>query len=176
HERQSVLFGVIFAVLAVSLLVGAAVYTEVVHLPFMNRPFSTPYTEPPPVVPCPPEGMLPVGTDQISVQVFNTTTYGGLARTTGGELEKYGFTVGEPGSSEKRLSKTEILFGPETIPHAYTLALYVPKAQLRYDSKRDGTTVDLMLGSDGPSVVDPQIHTNEPLQPADGCKPVEDFK
>ncbi|MCL2465842.1 MAG: LytR C-terminal domain-containing protein [Micrococcales bacterium] len=176
HERQSVLFGVIFAVLAVTLLVGAAIYTEIVPLPFVNRPFSTPHTPPPPPVPCPPEGVLAVELDTVNVAVYNTTTYGGLAKTTGADLEKAGFTLVDTANSEKRLSETAIVFGPEAIPQAYTLALYVPKATLSYDSKRTGTTLDLMLGADGPGVVGPEFDANVPLEPAPGCLPVEKIK
>ena len=172
HERQSVIFGVIFAVLAVTLLVGAAVYTNTVKLPFLNRPFSSPKTPPPPVVPCPPDGVLPVDLAEVTVNVFNTTTLGGMAQTTADALKRLGFTTGDTGNKD-RVATTLIVFGPEAIPQAYTLLPYVPKAQLKYDPTRTDTSVDLVLGTDAAEVTDVTVDANVPLEPEPGCVPAE---
>ena len=173
HERQTVIFGVIFAVLAVTLLVGAAVYTNTVRVPFLNRPFSSPEPSKPPMVPCPPEGVLPVDLASVTVNVFNTTTYGGLAQTTASALKDLGFTTGDTGNKD-RVATTLIVFGPEAVPQACTLQPYVPTAQLRYETDRTGQSVDLVLGTDAAEVAaDAVIDANTPLEPAPGCVPVD---
>jgi len=174
HERQTVIFGVIFAVLAVTLLIGAAVYTETVRIPFLNRPFSSPQPPPPPVVPCPePEGVLPVDLADVTVNVFNTTSYGGLAQTSADNLASLGFAQGETGN-KNRVATTQIVFGPEAIPQAYTLLPYVPGAELSYDPARTGQSVDLLLGTNV-AEVDPEVvvDANSPLAPAPGCVPAD---
>lgn len=169
HERQTVIFGIIFAVLAVTLLVGAAVYTSTVRIPFLNRPFSSPKSPEPPVVACPADGALPVDPADVAVNVYNTTSYGGLAQTQADALTGLGFVVGETGNKD-RVASTLIVFGPEAISQAYTLLPYVPGAQLRYDAKRTGTNVDLVLGIDVADVdVDVVVDANIPLEPAAGC-------
>ncbi len=173
HERQTVVFGVIFAVLAVTLLVGAAVYTDTVRVPFLNRPFSTPKSPEPPVVPCPADGALPVDPAGITVNVFNTTTYGGLAQTQADALTELGFTVGQTGNKD-RVPTTLVVFGPEAIPQAYTLLPYVPGAEFQYDAARTDPSVDLVLGIDVAEVdTEVVVDTNSPLDPAPGCVPAD---
>jgi len=170
QERQRVVFGVIFAVLAVTALAGAAVYTNTVQLPFLSRPFSTPKTSPPPAVPCPPDGALPISTDQITVNVLNATTQGGLASSAADTLTSAGFVIGTTGNSTTKLETPQIVFGPSGIVQAYTLRAYAPHAVLQYDSARTGATVDLVLGSDDVGLtVDPGLDSTTPLQPATGC-------
>ncbi|MCL2850055.1 MAG: LytR C-terminal domain-containing protein [Micrococcales bacterium] len=176
HERQSVIFGIIFAILAVTLLVGAAVFTDTVRVGFLNRPFSSPEPEAPPLVPCPPEGALPVELVAVTVSVYNTTTYGGLAQTTANALQALGFTIGETGNDD-RLPQTVIIFGPEGIAQAYTLLPYVPDAQLLYTATHPGTELKLMLGANATNVADDVVvDANTPIIPAPGCVPVESIK
>ncbi len=169
HERQTVIFGVIFAVLAVTLLVGAAVYTNTVRIPFLNRPFSSPKSPEPPVVPCPPEGALPVDLADVTVNVYNTTSYGGLAQTQADALSGLEFTIGQTGNKD-RVQTTLIVFGPEAISQAYTLRPYIHGAEFRYDPKRTDTSVDLLLGTDSADVdTELVVDANAPLEPAVGC-------
>jgi hypothetical protein len=173
HERQTVIFGVIFAVLAVTLLVGAAVFTDTVRVPFLSRPFSTPKSPEPPVVPCPADGALPVNPAEVTVNVFNTTSFGGLAQTQAEALTELGFTVG-PTGNKSRVETTSIMFGPDSIAQAYTLLAYVPGAELQYDSTHTDPSVDLVLGSDVAEVnTEVVVDPNALLDPSPGCVPAD---
>ncbi|MGY1452167.1 LytR C-terminal domain-containing protein [Streptomyces sp. SS8] len=74
----------------------------------------------------------------ITVNVYNATTRGGLARKTADALEKRGFTIGEvanaPASLDKKVKKAGLLMGP---PAAYgngafdVLLTQLPGAEVR---------------------------------------------
>ncbi|MCI0387079.1 LytR C-terminal domain-containing protein [Streptomyces sp. CNQ085] len=99
----------------------------------------------------------------ITVNVYNATTRGGLARKTADTLEKRGFTIGEvanaPASLDKKVEKTGLLMGP---PAAYgngafdVLLAQLPGAEVRAVERRmsgesgesgDGKSeIDLVIG------------------------------
>ncbi|MBU4215361.1 MAG: LytR family transcriptional regulator, partial [Actinobacteria bacterium] len=80
HERQTVVFGVILAVMAVAGVLGAAVFTGTTKLPLFSRGFSSPTPQSTAVaLPCLPDGTLPVAASQITVNVFNGAGRSGLA-------------------------------------------------------------------------------------------------
>lgn len=181
RERQAVVFGSLLAGLAIVGLGAAAVYTDVVDVPFLHRDFTTPAptpsatTSPPP---CPSEGALPVAYDAVGVQVLNATDRRGLAGATSTALTERGFTVTGTGNATTGRVEgvAEIRFGPDGVDAAYTLAAHVPDATLVLE-RRDGPGVDLVLGEGFSAPVDQAAVALDPAVPLEapaGCVPLED--
>ncbi|ADG76031.1 conserved hypothetical protein [Cellulomonas flavigena DSM 20109] len=176
HERQAVVFGVLLACLAVAGLGAAALYTDSLSLPFLEREFTA--------VPtvdavadatyCPPEGAMPVPTDQITVDVYNGAGIGGLAGTTAGQLAERGFVIGVTENAPADLSGiARIIYGPAGSAAAYTLKAYVDGAVLQNDP-RETAEVDLIIGKDFPGLVPPEavlLDPAVPLEGPEGCTP-----
>ncbi|MDF3302259.1 LytR C-terminal domain-containing protein [Streptomyces tropicalis] len=88
---------------------------------------------------------------QITVNVYNATPRGGLAKQTADELKKRGFRIGQVGNAAKEFDKkvkgTALLLGP---PSAMNTSLPVLATQLagtdRRADGRSGTDVDLIIG------------------------------
>ena len=178
HERQAVIFGLLIAALAVTGLGAVAVFTGGIDAPF-SRPFTTrapaaaPSVVPPP---CPPDGTLPVAYGQVQVRVLNATDRVGLAADTATALTTRGFGVVGTGNSPSPVVGTARLsFGAAGVPAAYTLAAHVPGATLVLDNRQDAT-VDLAVGSEWVSLVDPSgvvLDPNAPLVGQAGCLPLD---
>ncbi|MFF3848659.1 LytR C-terminal domain-containing protein [Streptomyces sp. NPDC002328] len=90
---------------------------------------------------------------QITVNVFNATTRGGLAKTTADELKKRGFKIGQVGNASKEYDKkvpgTGVLLGPAASLNSSlpVLATQLTTAERRTDAARTGPTIDLILGN-----------------------------
>ncbi|MGW7369659.1 LytR C-terminal domain-containing protein [Streptomyces sp. NPDC054841] len=89
---------------------------------------------------------------QITVNVYNATPRGGLAKATADELHRRGFAIGKVGNApaayDKKVPGTALLLGA---PAAYggsfrVLGTQLPRAELRADA-RASTDVDLILGT-----------------------------
>ncbi|MFH8976396.1 LytR C-terminal domain-containing protein [Streptomyces sp. NPDC017890] len=90
---------------------------------------------------------------QVTVNVFNATTRGGLAQKTADELKKRGFRVGDVGNAteeyDKKVDGTGVLLGPAaalktSLP---VLGTQLPAADRRTDAARRGPAVDLIIGN-----------------------------
>ena len=180
HERQAVIYGSIGAVLAVAALGGAAVYTDALELPFLQREFTTPEPEPTvarPDVPCLPDGTLPVPYATVPVAVFNGSSRTGLASETANAVSTRGFVVSETGNYPETISwPVQISFGAEGLAGATTLAAHLDDAVLVLDT-RTGPGIDLVLGEAFPGLVDPATVLLDPTLPmaaAPGCIPLAD--
>ena len=90
---------------------------------------------------------------QITVNVFNATPRGGLAKKTADELKKRGFKIGDVGNATKQYDKkvkgTGILLGPASSLNTSlpVLATQLTTAERRTDAARKGTTIDLVIGT-----------------------------
>ncbi|WP_345593768.1 LytR C-terminal domain-containing protein [Streptomyces marokkonensis] len=89
---------------------------------------------------------------QVTVNVLNATTVGGLAQKTADELKKRGFRVGDvsnaPKEYDKKVDGTGVLLGPAaslktSLP---VLGTQLPAAEHRTDAARKGTAIDLIIG------------------------------
>lgn len=97
---------------------------------------------------------------QITVNVLNATSRGGLAQRTADELEKRGFKIGEVGNAtaryDKKIKGPGVLLGPKT---AVDTALPVLGTQLagatQSTDARKGTEVDLIIGTGFKSLAKP---------------------
>jgi hypothetical protein len=178
HERQAVVFGVLIAALAVAGLSAVAIFTGGIEAPF-SRPFTTrapsaaPSVVPPP---CPPDGTLPVAYAQVQVQVLNATDRSGLAADTAAALTARGFSVVGTGNSPSPvMGVARVSFGAAGVPAAYTLAAHVQGAVLVLDNRQDAT-VDLAVGSEWVSLLDPAVVVLDPAAPLvgqPGCLPLD---
>ncbi|WP_240659841.1 LytR C-terminal domain-containing protein [Streptomyces sp. WAC 01529] len=89
---------------------------------------------------------------QITVNVFNATPRGGLAKDTADELKKRGFAIGEVGNATERFDKkvkgTGILLGAKAAADTAlpVLGTQLAGAEHRTDSRKGGE-VDLILGT-----------------------------
>jgi hypothetical protein len=90
---------------------------------------------------------------QVSVDVLNASTVGGIAHLVAGALATDGFTINEIGDASTPLtgSSSEILYGPDAAQSAQTLAAELSgPVTLVPDSSLTGTTVQLLV--DGTSL------------------------
>ena len=178
HERQAVVFGVLLATLAVAGLGAAAIFTDAISVPFLDKGFSSEpsATARAQAVPCPPEGAKPVAYKKIKVTVYNGTQSPGLAGATGEALTERGFKVVGTENAPTSLDGTaRITFGVKGVAAAYTLMAQLPDAQLRLDAREDAT-VDLIIGGDFTDLLPADDVKLEPKQPIEGlpdCVPFD---
>ncbi|MBO0899082.1 LytR C-terminal domain-containing protein [Cellulomonas sp. zg-ZUI22] len=179
HERQAVVFGVLLAGLAVSGLGAAALYTDSLSLPFLEREFTALPTEAAEDVRtyCPPEGALPVATNQITVDVYNGAGIDGLAGQAASLLTERGFVIGQTENAAKVSGVGRIIYGVAGSAAAYTLQAYVPDAVLTPDTRQDAL-VDLVVGSEFVGLAPQEEVLLDPATPLvgpAGCIPFQEF-
>jgi len=179
HERQAGIFGLLLAGLAVAGIGSAAVYSGAVDLPFLARDFTTatPTQGVGSIVPCPPSGALPVAAGEVTVNVYNGSTAGGLANSTATQLGERGFVVGEVTNATLRLGDASRLsFGVSGVAAAYTVAAHLEKPVMVLDDRQDAT-VDLIVGERFNSLLEPDEVLLDPaaeLVGVLGCRPVDE--
>lgn len=183
HERQAVVFGSLVAGLALAGLGAAAVYTETISVPFLERDFSSPEPGgtgaalPPP--PCPPEGTLPVQYNAVQVNVYNGGGRSGLAGETSESLTTRGFVVLTAANYPAELpTSSMITFGEAGLAAGYTLAAHLPQPLLVMDQRTDAT-VDLVVGTEFGQLVEPTSVVIDPAAPlvgVPGCVPLEEAR
>ncbi|MDH6629781.1 hypothetical protein M2271_007620 [Streptomyces sp. LBL] len=90
---------------------------------------------------------------RITVNVFNATPRGGLAKQTADELKKRGFKIGDVGNATKQFDKkvkgAGVLLGPTSSLNTSlpVLAAQLSAAEQRTDATRKGTDLDLIIGT-----------------------------
>lgn len=171
RARQTVVFSVLIALVALAGGLSAAAYFGVVDAPF-DQPFRTPEPEAGPAVPCPPDGALPVAYVNVHVAVLNTTDRGGLAAGVAAELTTRGFTVQRTGNAAGGPATTELRFGSNGVAAAYTLAAQLGEPVLTLDARADDS-VDLLLGDGFTQLVDVAsvgLDPDVPLTGRPGCE------
>ncbi|MGI3202022.1 LytR C-terminal domain-containing protein [Streptomyces sp. GLT-R25] len=90
---------------------------------------------------------------QITVNVFNATPRGGLAKDTADELKKRGFKIGDVGNAtktyDKKIKGAGIVLGAKAASDAAlpVLATQLTGAELRTDTRAKPAEVDLILGT-----------------------------
>ena len=137
----------VLVALVVGLLVGAAGGWWVGHSSGTSSSAS-----PTPSVSCPPLASLTVvalpAAKTITVNVYNATTRGGLARTTADLLVQRGFLIGAIANDPKNAAvagSAEVRYGPKGALNAKVVAAQVQGAALVNDG-RTTTTVDFVVG------------------------------
>lgn len=172
-ERQAVIFGGLIAILLALALVSLAVWFGAIP-----APFDVPLKTPPPAAsaapwPCPPEDARPVPYGEITVNVFNGTTRGGLAAATASELANRGLQIGARANDPYgRYSGTTLIrTGQAGLEEAYTVAAIFPDAVIQLDVRED-PSIDVTLGTlydamrpPGEAQLDPSL----PIEAPAGC-------
>ncbi|WP_306335124.1 LytR C-terminal domain-containing protein [Streptomyces sp. KL118A] len=88
---------------------------------------------------------------QVTVNVFNATPRGGLAKSTADELKKRGFTIGKVGNAtkayDKKVKGTGLLLGAESAAETAipVLGTQLAGAEHKSDARKSGD-VDLVIG------------------------------
>lgn len=145
--------------LLVVALLALSMWRGVIPSPF-SRPFTMPDPEDGPVAttPCPLPGSTPAPFGEITANVYNSTTVGGLAGEAAGSLTDLGVVVSQTANYSGGVYEgtAEIVAGPRGITAAYTVALLVPESTVTLDRLRTDETIDVVLGSTFDIVVSPE--------------------
>lgn len=97
----------------------------------------------------------------ISLNVFNATAKGGLAKTTADELAKRGFRVvkfsNAPVEYDKKVTVAALVVaGPAGVRAAQVVGTQVAGSTVKIDPKRTGPGVDLLIGTAYTKLADPK--------------------
>jgi hypothetical protein len=159
-------FGIIVIGMAMITFISMGIYKGTIEGPF-NEAFVTPssdFTSDITLV-CPPAGSYPLEPEQVAVRVLNGTDTPGLAGITLEDLEGRGFvSLGAGNWSRSYDGVARIMFGTTGVQKAYTLALQFSDSELILDT-RDNATVDVVLGKEFTSIVDPLDPALNPATP-----------
>lgn len=117
-----------------------------------------------------PEAPAPGNT---TVNVYNATSKNGLAARTAAELKRRGFLVGEVGndSSSRKVATAEVRFGPAGKANAQLVVPLGGTGTTQLEDKREGTTVDLVLGTTFSTLAAAPKATGTPMCPAPSGSP-----
>lgn len=172
HQRQTVVFGSIGAVMAALLIISTLFWTNLVPFPF-NREFSR-EIDPTSYTPCVDNDASPAELNTINVRVYNSSSTQGLATKVGETLTEAGVTVAETtnwaGASIE--DSVTIFTSGEGVNLAYTLRGFFPNARVHFDPSLTGTQVDVVLGSKWNDTTD-LISTPTEEQYAAAMKPIK---
>lgn len=177
RERQTVVFGVLVAAMAVAALLAVAIYNGTISgpfaVPFASASVSADTVSTPPCLVN--ESAKPVAYKKIKLNVYNASDHKGLAATAASALEQRGFQVLSTGNSTAAVSGVRISFGEKGISRAYTLKAHFADAVLYYDA-RTTATLDVTLGQNYDGLVDEDtvaLDPSTPLENLPGCVPAD---
>ena len=180
HQRQTVVFGSIGAVMAALLIISTLFWTNLVPFPF-NREFSRDI-DPTSYVPCAENTASPAELHSINVRVYNSSSTQGLASQVGEVLTEAGITVAETTNwaGDSIEDSVTIFTSSEGVDFAYTLRGFFPRASIHFDPSLTGTQVDVVLGSKWDDTADLVATPTEEqytaaMKPIKGCTAVADL-
>ncbi|MGH3728048.1 MAG: LytR C-terminal domain-containing protein [Micromonosporaceae bacterium] len=127
------------------------------------------------------EGQVPAATavpepKALTINVYNDTDEGGLAKRVAGELKARGFKIGKVGNDPNPnpvKGTAELRFGPKGLGGAHLLSAHLIAADMVPDTERDGAVVDVVLGQEfkqlaSPSEVNDALRLIEDPSPPPG--------
>lgn len=146
QQRQTVVFGLLIAALAVVAGFAWLVQTGVVDAPW-KRPISMPEkiitSE---TMECPPPGAYSLDLMTIEAHVFNSSNQQGLGGSVAGGLREFGVSVPEVGNWPQFLiNDGQLQTGRDGLVAAYTLQQLFPTLEVMI-LDREGPVVDVILG------------------------------
>lgn len=146
QQRQTVIYGFLILGLVVASGFAWLTYTGAIPSPW-TRDFTYPVTvETSSEFACPPEGAYTIEWSEITANVYNSGSRGGLASSVSGALRPLGVTVPEIGNWDELLTTAgQLQAGPNGIVAAYTLQQLFPDMQVMIDDREDDS-VDVILG------------------------------
>lgn len=180
RERQIIVFGALALALGFGAVFAAGIYKGTINGP-VSVAFVTPagQFESDVTLVCPAPDSLPLTADQVAVQVLNATDTSGLATRLSDDLKGRGFvTVGTGNWGRSYGENIRISFGPAGVQQAYTVALQFEGATQLVLDNREGTLVDVVIGTkfvDAPrlrSVLAAELSPELPLSANAECLPV----
>jgi LytR cell envelope-related transcriptional attenuator len=118
----------------------------------------------------------------VTLNVFNATSRGGLAKSTADELAARGFKVATfgnaPGGYDKKVTQSALVVaGPAGEAAAREAGTQVAGSTVRIDPKRKGASVDLMIGNRFTALAGPaeaaraRVAAANPPPPRPVCSP-----
>ena len=176
RERQVLVFGVIVIAIAAIVFIAMGIYKGTIKGPF-DIAFVTPQAEftSDITLVCPPSNSTPLDPSEVAVRVLNGSEQPGIAKTTLDDLEGRGFVpLGAINWNREYQHTARIMFGETGVLKAYTVALQFPTAELVLDDRKNAT-VDVVLGAEFTSIVDPldpQLDPDTELAANSQCLPV----
>ncbi len=174
RERQAVVFGLLAALLGAVGLWAVGVYNGAIALPFDNGfTYEEPLVDEVFDTACLPAGTKPVGAKKITINVFNASQKPGIAAGVSGELRNRNIVVENTANAEIDRATTAIVFGPEGIEEAYTLAAHFGAPALILDDTKEDNVIDVLLGQNFSSLIDPaevMLEADEAMDSYPGCK------
>lgn len=174
RERQAVVFGLLAALLGAAGLWAVGVYNGAIALPFDNGfTYEEPLVDEVFDTACLPADTKPVGAKKITVNVFNASLKPGIAAGVSGELRNRNITVENTANADIERATTAIVFGPEGIEEAYTLAAHFGAPALILDDTKEDNVIDVLLGQNFSSLLDPAdvlLEADEAMNSYPGCK------
>lgn len=180
-QRQTIIFGSLTVILVALALAALGVFLKILPAPFDPDFTNTNVeVETGPVIPCPAEGALPVEWSQITTNVYNSTTRGGLAGTTAQALRATGVvTATEANYPGGQYDGTVLIrTGIEGISSAYSIAPLFPSYEILYDGTKTDAIIDVVVGrqfeamTSDASPLDPEV----PIEGLEGCTPTTQLR
>lgn len=161
HIRHGIILSVAAVLLAVALILAYLVNSRSIVIEALEP---KPVAEAPvaPNSACPSDQFDYVEPSKMMINVMNGTQIAGLAGASAKKLEKRGFKVGEVGNA--RMSKVNVvgavISGPDGYAQAMTIQRHVSGLTYVFDPKRQGRTVDLVIGTKYKKLVkEPKVST-----------------
>ncbi|MDO4912960.1 MAG: LytR C-terminal domain-containing protein [Bifidobacteriaceae bacterium] len=148
-ERQKLVFTIIGATLAVAVIISTLFYFNIFGLGVVKVAETQPNYGV--TAPCAPkennENAHYVDNGNVTLRVLNGTSSSGFAGAVATALETRNFNVASVGNySTSNVKRTEIVFGKNAIPEAYTVLSNFNDAILRIDDRGD-KLIDVVLGA-----------------------------
>ena len=164
----------IFSILAIS-LIGVGVYA----VGQLQEPSAEPGTIDPKAfgpaavgITCPEPGAVPLPPSEVTVSVLNGTSRSGLAGAVSEDLIARGYAIETTGNTRQATGAAVIVHGPDGYLAAQAVKAQVPEGTLKLDQKREGTAVDLLIGSEFSGLVEESAAAaalEQPVATPEGC-------
>ncbi|WP_169747761.1 LytR C-terminal domain-containing protein [Demequina subtropica] len=150
RERQIVVFGVLVIALAFTGVFAAGVYKGDIDGPF-SQPFVTPVGEfeSDVTLVCPPVNSTPMLHRNVGVRVLNGSDVSGLAGSVSSVLDERNYVIVTTANWGRTYAgNVRIVFGPDGVRQAYTVAQNFDGDVDMVLDNREGTLVDIVLGEE----------------------------
>lgn len=176
-QRQTIIFGTIVTLLALSGVLALGVYLRVIPPPFDEGFYDAEAAGVEgDIVPCPAEGALPIAYGDITANVYNGAGTAGLAGGVATALQNTGvLTAYIANYAEGEYDGVVLIEAGRTgVASAYTVATLFPNSTIQFDPSRTDATIDIVLGTGYESMNDPAAIALDPTMPlagAEGCTP-----
>ncbi|RSX54522.1 LytR cell envelope-related transcriptional attenuator [Bifidobacterium dolichotidis] len=180
RRRQTMVFTIVGAVLAIALFISALFVFHVGGLGEAKTSAALPnYGQPAPCAVSSDQEVKPKYVDNkaVTVRVLNGTKFTGFAKAVGEALNNREFIVKNyENYPDGKIERTRIVFGRNAIPEAYTLASNFTDAVLVMDDRQD-KLIDVDLGATFKDLrPESEVPTGKEIVNIEGCLPADQMK